>query len=276
MKAHIEKLLKKIIVKSILWTKKHTTDIAMVVLLALEILGLYFAIQGLLILRDYLGKGETEETVITYEYEPGVTPLINIPDNWNIDVEPTSTPVPTPTLTPTPEPTATPIPTATPTPSPTPSIRESKIYDIPLDAEIQWYIYDRCELEDVPFNYAIGCAYAESNFNNDAINYNDNGSVDIGLFQINECNYTWFEDLFGSFDPTDIYDNINGGIHFIKYSMKFASSPYCYFMVYNLGPTGAKRLWKKDIYSTKYSRKIVNYVEDTLPSLLLIDEAEIN
>ena len=35
-------------------------------------------------------------------------------------------------------------------------------------------------------------------------------------------------------------------------------------MAYNCGETGASRLWKQGYYSSKYSRSIINYMEDLI------------
>lgn len=147
--------------------------------------------------------------------------------------------------------------------------RTEKIYDIPLDSDIQWYIYDICLNYGVKIDIALGTVYVESKFNPDCTNKNRNGSVDKGLFQINECNYEALEKKYDGFDPMNIYQNIEAGIYLISEAMKHDATPTCYMMVYNMGAGGAKKNWNVGRYSTEYSRKVANYAKDVLPGLVL-------
>ena len=186
----------------------------------------------------------------------------------------TCTPSPTNTCTPTPSPTntCTPSPTPTNTPTPTPTVTPlPKIYDIALDAEMQWFLLDLCKDQGVDFELALATAWRESRYKSNAYNVNSNGSEDAGIFQINDCNWEKYERMFPGWDPYDPYDSCRAGVAHIKMCMQYDEKPTCFMMVYNMGHSGAKKLWKQGIWSSSYSRGLVDYMENTLPKLKLID-----
>ena len=48
-------------------------------------------------------------------------------------------------------------------------------YDIPLDKDIQQYLYDKCKEYEVPYELALSIIKVESNFNPDTVNKNSDG-----------------------------------------------------------------------------------------------------
>lgn len=86
---------------------------------------------------------------------------------------------------------------------------------------------------------------------------NTNGSVDYGISQINSCNLKEFKSL----GYTDIF-NVDQNIQYGTLKLKWAYDKYQNweqaYMVYNMGDGGASRLFKKGIYSSKYSRKVMD------------------
>lgn len=200
-------------------------------------------------------------------------------------ISPTNTPLPTPTITSTPTPTSTPSPTITPTPEPVnywgcdhKCDDDGRYYDIDLDSRYQVYIHEMCEKIGVPFELAIATCWKESRYNPNSYNSNNrNGTVDAGLFQINSCNWEWFKEIFGElWDPYEPYDSIDAGLYYIQYcmeySMQFSDDPKVFMMVYNMGPTGARKLWKQGIWSSQYSRDIYYYMTEELPTLKIIED----
>ena len=204
----------------------------------------------------YIMEGEP------YDASDRLSPSVTIIPSTSPTPIPTNTPTPTLTSTPTP------IPTNTPTPEPT---ELPKIYDISLEAEYQWYILDRCQEQGVEFELALSTIWRESRYRASVTNKNSNDTMDAGLFQINECNWDTYESMFPGWDPWDPYDNIDAGIYHIKKCMKYDKKPSCFMMVYNMGYSGASKLWKQGVWSSAYSRGLVDYMENTLPKLKLID-----
>ena len=111
-----------------------------------------------------------------------------------------------------------------------------------LPVEVQEYIWNKCKkvTGDYKNYYAfiLGAIELESDFKRTAIHYNDNGSVDRGLMQINSCNIksckragliTCTDDLW------DIYKNIDCGFHEMNdYVKKFGVCESAYY-AYNTG-----------------------------------------
>lgn len=86
------------------------------------------------------------------------------------------------------------------------------IPEIPLGKELQEYTYDLCVENDVDYELVLAVMWRESRFKLDATGYNDNGTQDSGVMQINDCNKEWIAD---ELNVTDLYDprqNILAGV----------------------------------------------------------------
>ena len=223
------------------------------------------------------------ETYNNMEYEEEIVEATPSPIP-TLSSSPSPTPSPTPTVTPTPSPSPSPSPSPTLTPTPTPDPdnfwgcehkcdEEGRYYDIALDPGYQVYIHNLCEKIGVPFELAISTCYVESRYDNSDYNKNDDGTIDVGLFQINEDNWEWFRSIFGeSWDPYDPYDSIDAGLYYIQYCMEFDKDPRVFMMVYNMGPTGARKHWNKGTWSSEYSRALYKYMTEELPNLKVIED----
>lgn len=253
-------------------------------------MGIYYGFMSMIVLIVILGMwAKVKEGIVSnrdaksvmsvYGEEPtyAPTPTIFIPTNI-------PTPSSTPTNTPSPLSTYTPSPTPTNTLTPTPTPgnfwgcdhqcdEEGRYYDIDLAPEYQVYMHEMCEKIGVPFELAIATCWAESRYNPGDYNSNSDGTVDVGLFQINECNWEWFREIFGElWDPYEPYDSIDAGLYYIQYCMQFDDDPRVFMMAYNMGPTGARRHWNKGTWSSKYSRALYEYMTEELPTLKIIED----
>lgn len=171
------------------------------------------------------------------------------------------------------------IPTQKPDPTPTPAYvntwncdhvcdREGRFYDIPLLPEYQSFIHECAHSQGVPFDLAIATCWMESRYTPAARHENENDSIDAGLFQINECNWDMFRELYGErWDPFDPYDSIKAGIWYINYSMSFDDNPKTYMMVYNMGPGGAMKEWRWGKKSSSYTKELLRYMNEELALL---------
>ncbi len=80
------------------------------------------------------------------------------------------------------------------------------------DSNIAETILGECLKKEVPVNLAFSLAWAESSFNSRALNVNDNGSVDRGIFQLNNSyRQQWSVDSF-----YNIHKNIKEGLRYLK------------------------------------------------------------
>lgn len=130
---------------------------------------------------------------------------------------------------------------------------EKYYYDIPLSEELQDYIFITSSEYNVPVELILALIHTESNFNSKIIS----STNDYGLCQINKINHEWLSKELGVTDFLDEKQNILCGIFMLSEKLKITNNDVnLALMCYNCGDTGAKKLWKKGIYSTIYSEKV--------------------
>ena len=120
--------------------------------------------------------------------------------------------------------------------------------DIPLSNEMQAYIHTLCEEYNLAYSFIIALIDTESNFKTDVVSATD----DYGLMQINACNHR------EGFDYLDPYDNVTMGIEMLSDLAEKYDDVESVLMAYNFGEAGAKKLWKQGIYSTDYTKKVLD------------------
>ena len=101
----------------------------------------------------------------------------------------------------------------------------------------------------------------ESNNNPNEISYDSYGA-DYGLMQIRNINHEEINKHFNrKLNYLDARDNIKAGIYLLNkiYDKYIKDGLNCVLMVYNMGEIGAKQLWQRGIYSTRYSEKVLKY-----------------
>ena len=131
-------------------------------------------------------------------------------------------------------------------------------YDIPLELDIQRHIFDECQLYEVPYELAMAVMYVETGgtYKTDLRSKTN----DSGLFQINDIHKKWLKES-GITDLYNPYQNSSAGIWILKDALSKGDNIHTSLMVYNMGHGGARKLWKKGIYSSKYSRKVVETMD---------------
>jgi len=131
-------------------------------------------------------------------------------------------------------------------------------YDIPLELDIQRHIFDECKLYGVPYELAMAVMYVETGGTFDSSLRSKTN--DSGLFQINDVHKKWLRES-GINDLYNPYQNSSAGIWILKDALSKGDNIHTSLMVYNMGHGGARKLWKKGIYSSKYSRKVVETMD---------------
>lgn len=127
-------------------------------------------------------------------------------------------------------------------------------YDIPLSDELQEWAQDLCREYDFPhYDIIIALIEHESSFRETVIS----ATNDYGYMQINQCNHDWLREELGITDFTDGKQNIRCGIHILSDLYHKYEDIGLALMAYNCGESGAANLWEQGIYSTNYSRSIV-------------------
>lgn len=125
--------------------------------------------------------------------------------------------------------------------------QEFESWDIPLSDDLQQHIHRLCEKYDISYALVIAMIDVESNFNSKAVS----STSDYGLMQINAINHK------GNVDYLDPYDNVEHGIKVLHKLAKKYNEADLVLMCWNCGEAGARKLWQEGIYSTEYSRKVI-------------------
>ena len=125
--------------------------------------------------------------------------------------------------------------------------------DVPMDEEMQEFIYCLSYGYNVDFPLVMALIENESSFRVDTISKTN----DYGLMQINKVNHKWLSKTLGVTDFLDPYQNTRSGIFILRKLFEKYEDTAKVLMAYNMGEGGASRLWKKGIYETAYSKKVM-------------------
>ena len=133
--------------------------------------------------------------------------------------------------------------------------------DISLSEDIQKYAYNKCQESGIDYSIFLGLMRKESSFNPEAVSKTN----DYGLCQINKGNHNWMREVFGSdWDPMNPYDSIDASIFMLsEYTKDYNCDNYhVLLMNYNMGHGNAVECFNSGIYSSKYSRAIMDYAKE--------------
>lgn len=132
-------------------------------------------------------------------------------------------------------------------------------FDVPLSESLQSYIYELAEEYDIPAALIIAVIDQESQFDSDSIS----ATNDYGLMQINEINFGWLQEHFGStIDFLDPFQNVEAGTYMLsELYHKYPESIHLALMAYNMGEGGARKQWESGVYSSDYSRSVAELYE---------------
>lgn len=122
----------------------------------------------------------------------------------------------------------------------TTSVEESKYtyYDVPLDEDLQRYIFEQCEEKGVDPKLVLAMIYVESSFRPSAIG--DKGNS-FGLMQIQPRWHQKRMDKLGCTDLLDPYQNVTVGIDYIADLIGRKDSIEWALMAYNAGASTANK-----------------------------------
>jgi hypothetical protein len=139
----------------------------------------------------------------------------------------------------------------------TTEIPTKEYYDCPLSDDLQEYIFQRCEENNLPIELVMAVIEVESHFDADAISETN----DYGLMQINKCNHERFTEEYGITDFLDPYDNVFCGIKLLSEHYARYGDIDKTLMSYNSGAFGAKKLWDMGINKTYYTTQVRTAME---------------
>lgn len=128
-----------------------------------------------------------------------------------------------------------------------------KLFDVPLDEDVQKYIYAVAEEYNVDAALIVAIIDWESEFDPNA----RSASGDSGYMQVNDCNLKMLERELGITNIFDPYQNILGGTYILSCALNSSNNELQPgLMVYNMGIKNARKLWKGGTYSSNYSRNV--------------------
>lgn len=143
-------------------------------------------------------------------------------------------------------------------PNPEPVIVPERI-NCPLDDETQQMILDQCEEYGIDFAFTMAVIFKESSFRPHVISYN---GTSVGLMQINKINHKWLSEELGITDFFDPAQNVKAGLYMLSDLFEKYEDPAKVLMCYNLGESGAKKLWNQGVYSTAYSEGVLQKADE--------------
>ena len=130
--------------------------------------------------------------------------------------------------------------------------------DVPMDEEMQEFIYCLSYGYNIEFTFIMALIEHESSFKANIISKTN----DYGLMQINFINHAWLKETLGVTNFLDPYQNVRSGIFILRKLFEKYEDPAKVLMAYNMGESGARRLWEQGIYETNYSSNILKQVAE--------------
>lgn len=134
---------------------------------------------------------------------------------------------------------------------------ERTYFDVPLEEELQDYIFDICDEYGVDPELIVSMIFHESNFDSAVIGENDSG-YSYGLMQIMpRWNYERMERL-GCLDLLNPYQNVRVGVDLLAEYIEKGYGIEWALMAYNGGPSYANRKATEGVVSG-YATRIMDY-----------------
>lgn len=135
--------------------------------------------------------------------------------------------------------------------------------DVPMNEDLQEFIFYLSAGYNIDFTLVMAMIQQESGFKADVIS----GSNDYGLMQINKINHPYITETLGITDFLEPYNNVRSGMFILRKLFEKYETPEKALMAYNMGETGASRLWEQGIFETNYSKKVLQYQQQFIEEL---------
>lgn len=129
--------------------------------------------------------------------------------------------------------------------------------DCSLDVDVQEFTYYLSYGYNIDFYLLMALMEQESMYKADEIS----STNDYGLMQINKCNHEWLSEELGITDFLDPYQNVMAGTYEIHRLFEKYQDTNKVLMAYNMGESGARKLWNQGIYETNYTRSVAEKYE---------------
>lgn len=130
--------------------------------------------------------------------------------------------------------------------------------NVPMDEDLQEFIFYLSQAYEMDFTFVMALIQRESSYNPDVIS----ASNDYGLMQINEINHPYLQEQLGITDFTEPYGNVRAGMFILRKLFEKYETPEKVLMAYNMGETGASRLWEQGIFEINYSKSVLQIQQE--------------
>lgn len=141
-----------------------------------------------------------------------------------------------------------------------PKLPEHTYFDVPIDHNLQGYIFDVCEDYDVAPELIVSMIYHESRFHTDSVATSDSGCA-YGLMQIMPRWHQARMERLGCSDLLDPYQNILVGVDLIAENIRSGRGVEWALMAYNGGSAYADRKASEGLVSD-YAASVIDYAND--------------
>lgn len=131
------------------------------------------------------------------------------------------------------------------------------LLDVPLDADLQAYIWTLCRDAGVPYTLVIAVIEAESTYRADVIS----ATHDYGLMQINIICHDWLRGELGIEDFLDPRDNVLAGVYVLGQYYRLYGYASGALVAYNQGQASAEEMFANGVYETAYSRRVMGIMQ---------------
>lgn len=130
--------------------------------------------------------------------------------------------------------------------------------DLPLTEDLQRFIYYLSAAYGIDYPLALAIIDRESQFEADTVSPTN----DYGLMQINRINHARLNKELGVTNFLEPYQNIKAGMFILRSLFDKYEAVDTVLMAYNMGESGAKRLWNKGIFESRYSNFICKKADE--------------
>lgn len=125
---------------------------------------------------------------------------------------------------------------------------------VPMNVELQKHVYNEAQKYGIDWTLLMAVIQKESRFDEHAVS----GGGDYGLMQINQINHAQLSVEVGVHDFLDPYENVKAGAYMLAQLLSKYQDPHMALMAYNMGEAGASEWWEQGIYTSAYSREVIN------------------
>lgn len=130
--------------------------------------------------------------------------------------------------------------------------RDFKTYNVKMLLTEQEFLFYLCKGYDIDYSLMMAVIQVESDFDKELVS----STNDYGYMQINKMNHDELTKVLGVTDYLDPEQNMRAGCYIFRKLFEKYQQPNLVLMAYNMGETGAKRLWREGIYETEYTQKV--------------------